>query len=462
VGVLYCMDTEDDAFLQALNLAVKKSPSKRMAQCSEDQFEEVMNFFEETSSSRQPFAAVDNAPVLTFSEMEKSFDETLDDAARMWAKDIYPHWKARRLEKSNHTLMATLKFERNVDADDSDPYVCFRRREVRQVRKTRARDTQTTEKLKKLRQELESARQILHYTKQRELGRRDQLSLDRQIFDHRAAVKDARRNLGIKADDTDLINQRPIERVPKGDANGGMRNPRPAGLIKELQEAGLHLLSEDRAKRESEVNNFIHDSMNRHKLWNQAFVDNTWRPITPPLESGPRNSFREAITEYLPTPPASSTEESKQQRGGTQESSKIPEQTIPFRYASPPIESATPGASFRRRIGRGGRMWIDRRGLSNKRKRDDSEADSVAQERAAFDNDSDDEADTWIMNSYDKFHMKHRVEFAIASTQQATHHQMSAENLRRMQELRMRQAAAGQNGMPNGMSPSQQRVAAAR
>jgi enhancer of polycomb-like protein len=452
------MNEDDEIFLVNLNSSIKKSPNKRSIPCTEEQFEEVMNFFEETSATKQPFALVDNAPVLSYAEMEQAFDETIDDSARIFARDVYEHWKARRLASENHPLMPSLKFERNVESDDSDPYVCFRRREVRQARKTRGRDAQITEKLKKLRQELEQARNLLHLTKQRELGRKDQFLLDRRIFDQRAAVKEARRNLGIKDDDQDLINQRPVERAPKVDS-AVLRKLVPPGKEKDFQDSGLHLLSEDRAKRESEVNAIIHESMAKHKTWNHAHVDNTWRPITPPLESGFKNSFREAITEYLPTPPASSTEDNTEgEQNETRRVSKAGEQAvIPFRYASPPIETATPGVSFRRRTGRGGRLWIDRRGLSRKRKRGvDDEVDDTMQERYEFDVESDDEPDIYMVDPYDGFHMKHRVEIAVAS--HSSQSQMSAENLKRMQEYRMRQAAGLPNGYhPNavGVSPSQ-------
>jgi enhancer of polycomb-like protein len=459
------MDQEDEIFLVNLNSSVKKSPSKRPITCSEDQFEEVMNFFEETSSTKQPYASVDNAPVISYTEMELSFDDTIEESSRVFAKDIYDHWKSRRLRNLNHSLMPALKFERNVDSDDSDPYVCFRRREVRQARKTRGRDAQVTEKLKKLRQELEQARQLLHFTKQRELGRKDQLLLDRQIFDQRAAVKDARRNLGIKGDDQDLINQRPVERAPKPDA-ATIKRPLPPGTERQYQDSGLHLLSDDRAKRESEVNSLIQDSMNKHKIWNQSHVDNTWRPITPPLESGFRNSFREAVTEYLPTPPASSTEDNAERQRDGSRVKPSDSSVISFRYASPPIETATPGVSFRRRTGRGGRMWIDRRGpISRKRKRstseeeEEEEVDDSMQERYEYDIESDGEPECYFVNSYDSFHLRHRVEIAVASqhsgASQQSQQNISAEQMRKIQEYRMRQAAAAASaGVPNGYNPA--------
>jgi hypothetical protein len=204
IGCLYCMTNDDVAYLKSYNQKKGKT-----VQCSEDEFEEVMNFFEETSHTKQPFAAVDNTPVLSYEDLEAEFDETISDHARRFAKDIYNHWKNQRLIHGNRPLIPSLKFETNLETDDSDPYVCFRRREVRQIRKTRGRDAQVTEKLKKLRKELEEARFLMAQVKRRELLIRDQLAMDKQIFEQRSAVKEIKRKLSIKGDDEELlINQK--------------------------------------------------------------------------------------------------------------------------------------------------------------------------------------------------------------------------------------------------------------
>lgn len=103
-GSPYDMNEEDVVFLKSLNQ--RKTAS---TQCTEDQFEEVMNFFEETAQAKQPYAAVDSPPVLSYEEMESSFDENIDEAARIFAKDIYEHWKRQRLEAGNRPLITTLK-----------------------------------------------------------------------------------------------------------------------------------------------------------------------------------------------------------------------------------------------------------------------------------------------------------------------------------------------------------------
>jgi enhancer of polycomb-like protein len=79
---------------------------------------------------------------------------------------------------------------------------------VRAVRKTRGRDAQSSEKLKKLRKELELARHGLAMVKQREVLKRDILASDRQIFEERMQVKEEKRRSGLKDDDEDLINQK--------------------------------------------------------------------------------------------------------------------------------------------------------------------------------------------------------------------------------------------------------------
>ena len=69
-----------------------------------------MNFFEETSQLKQPYATIDNPPVLTYSEMEENMDnDAVEDCVRRFAKDIYGHWKSRRLRAGNHSLVSGLK-----------------------------------------------------------------------------------------------------------------------------------------------------------------------------------------------------------------------------------------------------------------------------------------------------------------------------------------------------------------
>ena len=200
------MDEEDERAFQQMN----RNLSKNSRPCSEDAFEEVMNFFEDTAGIKQPFAAVDSSPVLPYRELEEHFDEFTSAEVKGWSRVIYEHWKLRRTATGNNRLAPSLKFETGQDTDDADPYVCFRRRELRQIRKTRNRDAQGAEKLRKLRHELESARHILSLVKQREMIRKEVLMMDRALFQQRAEVKEIKRKLGIKGDDDDLVAQKVV------------------------------------------------------------------------------------------------------------------------------------------------------------------------------------------------------------------------------------------------------------
>jgi enhancer of polycomb-like protein len=99
------MTEEDDVFLKIMN--EKRDPANR---CTENQFEEVMHFFEETAQTKQPFAAVDNPPVLNFSEiLQDGMDAAVEDSVKRFAKDVYEHWKSTRTEIGNQSLMPSLK-----------------------------------------------------------------------------------------------------------------------------------------------------------------------------------------------------------------------------------------------------------------------------------------------------------------------------------------------------------------
>lgn len=214
-GVQYCMNDDDVEFLtQKLNDGKDVNGQQRkekLGQCSEDSFEEVMNFFEDTSARLQPYATVtDNAPIEPLEEMEKSADDALSAEALKFLRPIYQYWASK---KAGRSLMPSIKvrvLDTTAEADDADPYVCFRRREVRQTRKTRGRDAQVTEKLKKIRLELEQARQLMQLVKQREDWIAEDITLSRKVFTQRGQLKEVKCSKNI-IDDKDvelLVNQK--------------------------------------------------------------------------------------------------------------------------------------------------------------------------------------------------------------------------------------------------------------
>ncbi|KAL8670846.1 MAG: hypothetical protein Q9168_004646 [Polycauliona sp. 1 TL-2023] len=409
-GCPYDMDDDDNLFLKSLN---QKDAS---TQCSEDHFEEVINFYEETAQAKQPYAAVDNSPVLSYEAVSDAFDESLDAPARSFNKEIYQHWKTRRLKGGNRSLAANLKLETGVETDESDPYVCFRRREVRQVRKTRGRDAHSAEKLKKLRKELEESRQIMALIRQREITKLEQLTIERQLFEQRSSLRQVKFNLPeqYKEGDEDLlINQKPqkkktLDPPARRPSGAQFRMPqRPDGRFADADLVQLHdILAENERQIQEEIENRIA----QHKQRSEGYLDMTRAPLTPPLEESTGSSFRTAMTEYLPTPPASiSSEHSGEVAAASVSPGPGKDQTVAVRYASPSYDGPHGlQPSFRRRIGRGGRLMIDRRGLRVPGK-DDPDATLVA-DRYKFDREEDeDELPTYHVDPYDIASMRYRA-----------------------------------------------------
>jgi enhancer of polycomb-like protein len=104
-GSLYCMDEADEIALQKINAHL---PSE-VKSCSEDQFEEVMSFFEETVHTKQPYATLDDAPVLPLEDFQDQLEEAAGSTVRQLAKHVYEHWRSRRLDAANHNLPPSLK-----------------------------------------------------------------------------------------------------------------------------------------------------------------------------------------------------------------------------------------------------------------------------------------------------------------------------------------------------------------
>lgn len=294
IGVPYCMNDDDVEFLSKLNDGKDvngHSRKDKLGQCSEDTFEEVMNFFEESSTQLQPFANVDNAPILSLEEMERSLDDSTPPEAQKWLRPVYEYWVLR---KGSRPLMPTIKvrvLDTSTEADDADPYVCFRRREVRQTRKTRGRDAQVVEKLKKLRLELEQARALVQMVVQREQLNKEDLEVSRKVFEERRKLKDVKVNkqiVGEKGEDEELlVNQKPAPK-PKIRQESSQR---PAmirirsGADRSAPENDLVQLSDIQAEAEAQTHHQVEQKKDQHRRWNEKWIDATWRPITPPLDS---------------------------------------------------------------------------------------------------------------------------------------------------------------------------------
>lgn len=378
------MTEDDDAFLKSYNA---KRPATQ--QLSEDDFEIVMDVFEETASFSTPFAAVDKS-IAPYSDMVPGLNNLECAKVMSHAKELYEYWKKRR-QACNGPLHPALKFETQQEIDDMDPYVCFRRREVRQTRKTRARDVQSADKLKRLRRELEEGRSLVLESYQRELEKREMLQVDKAVYETRASLKELKNRLGIKSNDNDLWTHKvsserwnlwsslPADnsvqeetqvkrKAPDGSAAqraagaAAMRlgQPRPNAQAVEMD---LPQLETQKALRDEELRRDIVNKIQNHHNWNRNHVDLTKGPLPPVRSPSRQPPFRAAQAQYLLTPPASSaSHESLEEPTPMDLDETVPSAVYQFKGALVD-ENYPPKVAFRRRIGRLNRLWIDRRSL---------------------------------------------------------------------------------------------------
>ncbi|KAK9452937.1 enhancer of polycomb-like-domain-containing protein [Dipodascopsis uninucleata] len=264
-GCAYCLDESDFEFLEKIN-STRRSTSQ---QCTEDAFEQIMQQFESTIAERQPFLSTDVSQILSFEEMESAIVELGIPVYVHFAKMIYPHWKARRISHSGKPIIYSLRFEEAGDKDDSDPYICFRRREFRQVRKTRRSDAQSSEKLRRLRAEIELAHNLTDMIMKREVLRKESLQLEWDTFKQRSLVKDLKRKLGIRGDDEDLVTKK---RKPYAAES---QNASVRIQVPKIPDFELITLDDIYRKRELAIDAAIEEKISRRKEADYGWEDYT-------------------------------------------------------------------------------------------------------------------------------------------------------------------------------------------
>jgi enhancer of polycomb-like protein len=201
VGCSYCMDDDDEIWLRKFN----NSRRSKDGPLSELSFEKIMSNFEDTTNERQPYLSTDPTVIAPFEDFEPTFEYLSLKALLPYAQHVYSHWKERRIKRMGRPLAPTLKFEENERDDSNDPYICFRRREVRQVRKTRRQDYVSSKRLRRLKEEMQQARDLVTMVSQREKTREQAIKAERKLFLMRTKVKDVKRKLGIVGADEDLV-----------------------------------------------------------------------------------------------------------------------------------------------------------------------------------------------------------------------------------------------------------------
>lgn len=125
------------------------------------------------------------------------------------ARIIYPYWKERRVERGGHRIIPIL----NGDESDAlnESYICFRRREIKAVRKTRASHVTSSDKLTRLQAELSYPLELAKLVLSRETTKKEYAQQAQRIWEQRQSLLDLKRSYPIassdKADDELLVDK---------------------------------------------------------------------------------------------------------------------------------------------------------------------------------------------------------------------------------------------------------------
>ncbi|KAF8804069.1 hypothetical protein BYT27DRAFT_7108485 [Phlegmacium glaucopus] len=210
-----------------------KEPEAQPVVLSEDEFELVMGVFEKVTHERTEYlhhGLETGMEFPAFADYQDVFSTPLTPATfatcvvPLWipapaallriARAVYPHWKDRRIERGGYRIIPAL----NGDESDilNESYICFRRREIKAARKTRASQVTTSDKLARLQVELSYPLELAKSILARETLKKECTDQSQDIWEKRLAFVDLKRKFAIlndKGDEELLIDkERPVKK----------------------------------------------------------------------------------------------------------------------------------------------------------------------------------------------------------------------------------------------------------
>lgn len=183
ISVPFNMSESDKEWLDSIN------GSRNDVKLSDLQFECMIYYLESTFSNSN----VDNIsiPIIDdISQIPFAAEVALSiPLMEVFFALVFEHWKL--MKRQHKTLIPTIKMEeypsivsaKATTSSSADPYLCFRRREVKAQRKTRKSESVCIDKLRKLKLEMEKLMALLEMTIKRDKYKRESLILDSLIFE---------------------------------------------------------------------------------------------------------------------------------------------------------------------------------------------------------------------------------------------------------------------------------------
>ncbi|EKM52072.1 uncharacterized protein PHACADRAFT_212666 [Phanerochaete carnosa HHB-10118-sp] len=354
---------------------------------SEDEFEFVISIFEKVTHEKTEFlhhGLESGSPFPPFSDYQDTFASPLPPslfavfAVPQWipqppqllkmAISVYPHWKERRIERGGHPIIPIV----NLDETDTknESYICFRRRESKAVRKTRAQQATYSDKMIRLQSELATAMELATSVIQREGFKREAATHGSGVWESRFMLVDLKRKfpaLGAKEDEELFYDRERVPKKIKPEMSGRLpiklRTTRdPAEYGSPTTQEPIMPPKERLALIRAQVEQELAKRKERDQSWDNV-VDNPYQ--APPVP------YPSRLFKFI-----TATRSSSKSTSSDSEDS------------SPPREHR----AYRVRLGRGGRMLVDRRLSRPLAFGWDSEGDDVdASKEAAADVDATDE-----------------------------------------------------------------------
>ena len=217
----------------------------------------------------------------------------------------------------------------------------------------------------------------------------------------------------------------------------------------------LQLLEDVQAEKENEILRDIKANIAKHIKWNEGYVDHTRAPLSPsPERTFDAAAFRPAFTAQLPTPPSSEASGDMMDTSLDDTSPLVSRDKLASR-AIQLHEEPHKLPSFRRRVGRGGRLLIDRRNFGVRRR---VELDPIKADRFKFDQEDSDEEPVYETDGYSVQIMQHRAITMAKAREQAAvaaqaHAQAQAQAVQAQAQRRLQAEQSANPGSNLGLTP---------
>lgn len=152
------------------------------------------------------------------------------------ARNVFPYWKSRKEIRKGRAIVPQLNVSQRCfsnfarpgaglvqaqmlivlhlgtlqldEANENDPYLCFRRRENKPPRKTRNKDTTSVDRMQKIQFELKQAQTLVSLVLSREREKKMAALADKDVWEARLALLDVKRKypqLAISAEEETLL-----------------------------------------------------------------------------------------------------------------------------------------------------------------------------------------------------------------------------------------------------------------